>query len=103
MRRLSFDFLDSGAANRALRSALLGLLLLAACATAAPYHSCPGPCGSGQGCDTALGECRVDPCEGRCVAHELCIAGPPAHCEIVPMSEMEVTRPDTSSPAGGLH
>ena len=78
-------------------------LLLASCVTAAPYHSCPGPCGSGQGCDTTVGECHVDPCEGRCQRGERCEAGPPPHCEIVPMSEMEVTHPDTSSPAGALH
>jgi hypothetical protein len=81
----------------------LALLLLAACATVAPYHSCPGPCGGGLTCDTSIGECRIDPCQGRCTAHERCAEGPPPHCEIVPMPEMEVTHPDTSSPAGMLH
>jgi len=86
-----------------MRRVIGAALLLAGCVTAAPYHSCPGPCGSGQSCDTVIGECHVDPCEGRCNRGERCEAGPPAHCEIVPMSEMEVTHPDSTSPAGMWH
>jgi len=84
---------------------LAALLACAGCVTARPYHSCPGPCGSGQSCDTSVGECRVDPCEGRCNPHERCVVDPRPHCEIVPMSEMEEApmRSDGSSPAGGLH
>jgi hypothetical protein len=79
------------------------LLALAACVTAAPYHSCPAPCGSGQSCDTAIGERHVDPCEGRCARGERCDLGPPAQCIILPISEMDISRPDNSPNAGQLH
>jgi hypothetical protein len=86
-----------------LRRAAVALWLALGACVSNPYHSCPGPCGSGQSCDTAVGQCHEDPCEGRCARGERCEAGPPAQCIIVPLSELEVTRPDTSSPAGMLH
>lgn len=91
--------------NRARWRVLAMGVALALCrCVSAPYHSCPDPCGSGRACDTAVGQCHDDPCEGRCVRGERCEAGPPAVCELVPISDLEVVdHPDMTSPAGGLH
>ena len=85
-----------------MRRAALALVL-AACVTPTPYHSCEAPCGSGRSCDTTVGLCHDDPCEGRCAKHERCDPGPPPTCIIVPVSEMDISRPDNSPNAGSLH
>jgi len=85
-----------------MRLAVCLAVVLAACVSPPPYHSCPSPCGSGRSCDTAIGQCHDDPCEGRCVRGERCEAGPPPQCIILPLSEIDISRPDNSSNAQEL-
>jgi hypothetical protein len=83
----------------------LALLLFCLCACAhaqeTRYLACPADCPNGQSRDHSVGQCSIDPCEGRCSTWERCVVGTDtrAHCEIVPMPDMQYTRPDTSAPS----
>jgi hypothetical protein len=78
------------------------LLSLGACVHTQqpPEHECEASCPAGQACDHTIGQCKVDPCEGRCQKWERCEGmNAQAHCEMVPMPAMQYERPDTSAPS----
>jgi len=77
------------------------LLAASACvATQVSLHRCPAPCPNGEVCDASVGECKPDPCGGKCNPEaQRCRAGPPPHCVDLNMGEAHVTGPaEPSSP-----
>jgi hypothetical protein len=72
---------------------LLFWLLLAGCVAPQLIHNCPIPCESGQRCDASVGECKDDPCGGKCTGSLRCRPGPPPHCAELGVGEANVAAP----------
>lgn len=74
--------------------------LLTGCIAPQLKHSCPASCPDGQTCDETVGECKNDPCDGRCSPGQKCREGPPARCVQLSVGEVDLSGPDEHNGIG---